>query len=286
MTEISPLRRRMIEDMTVRNLSPATQRSYIHAVKKFSEFFERSPAKLSTEDVRAYQLHLVSKGAAWASLNQAVCALRFFYKITLGQAQIPERLPYARVPKKLPVVLDQDEVARFLAAVPGLKIRVALTAAYAAGLRASEVTRLKVCDIDSKRMVIRVEHGKGGKERYVMLSKQLLAMLRDYWRSERPELFLFPGRPSDKPIDPNVLNVSCRAAALAAGLDKTVSVHVLRHSFATHLLENGVDLRIIQALLGHESLSTTTRYAKVSTHLIASVESPLDRLSLKAAPRR
>ena len=272
--------------MTVRNLSPTTQQSYIHAVKKFSEFFERSPAKLSTEDVRAYQLHLVSKGAAWASLNQAVCALRFFYKVTLGQAQIPERVPYARVPKKLPVVLDQDEVARFLAAVPSLKIRVALTAAYAAGLRASEVTRLKVCDIDSKRMVIRVEHGKGGKERYVMLSKQLLAMLRDYWRSERPVLFLFPGRPSDKPIDPNVLNVACRSAALVAGLDKTVSVHVLRHSFATHLLENGVDLRIIQALLGHEHLSTTTRYAKVSTQLIASVQSPLDRLSLEKTPPR
>jgi integrase/recombinase XerD len=286
MTEISPLRRRMIEDMTVRNLSPTTQQSYIHAVKKFSEFFERSPAKLSTEDVRAYQLHLVSKGAAWASLNQAVCALRFFYKVTLGQAQIPERVPYARLPKKLPVVLDQDEVARFLAAVPSLKIRVALTTAYAAGLRASEVTRLKVCDIDSKRMVIRVEHGKGGKERYVMLSKQLLAMLREYWRSERPELFLFPGRLSDKPIDPNVLNVACRSAALVAGLDKTVSLHVLRHSFATHLLENGVDLRIIQALLGHEHLSTTTRYAKVSTQLIASVQSPLDRLSLEMTPPR
>jgi integrase/recombinase XerD len=286
MTEISPLRRRMIEDMTVRNLSPATQRSYIHAVKKFSEFFERSPAMLSTEDVRAYQLHLVSKGAAWASLNQAVCALRFFYKVTLGKAQIPERVPYARVPKKLPVVLDQDEVARFLAAVPSLKIRVALTAAYAAGLRASEVTRLKVCDVDSKRMVIRVEHGKGGKERYVMLSKQLLAMLRDYWRSERPKLFLFPGRPNDKPIDPNVLNVACRSAALVAGLDKTVSLHVLRHSFATHLLENGVDLRIIQALLGHEHLSTTTRYAKVSTQLIANVQSPLDRLSLEMTPPR
>jgi integrase/recombinase XerD len=286
MTEISPLRRRMIEDMTVRNLSPTTQQSYIHAVKKFSEFFERSPAKLGVEDVRAYQLHLVSKGAAWASLNQAVCALRFFYKVTLGQAQIPERVPYARVPKKLPVVLDQDEVARFLAAVPSLKVRVALAAAYAAGLRASEVTRLKVCDIDSKRMVIRVEHGKGGRERYVMLSKQLLAMLRDYWRCERPGHFLFPGRPSDKPMGPNVLNVACHSAALLAGLDKEVSVHVLRHSFATHLLENGVELRIIQVLLGHASLSTTTRYTKVSTHLIAGVESPLDRLSLEVVPLR
>jgi site-specific recombinase XerD len=284
MTEISPLRRRMIEDMSVRNLSPTTQQSYIHAVKKFSEFFERSPAKLSTEDVRAYQLHLVSKGAAWASLNQAVCALRFFYKVTLGKEQIPERIPYARMPKKLPVVLDQDEVARFLAAVPRLKIRVALAAAYAAGLRASEVTQLKVCDIDSKRMVIRVEHGKGGRERYVMLSKQLLAMLRDYWRAERPEHFLFPGRPSDKPMGPNVLNAACRSAALVAGLDKEISVHVLRHSFATHLLENGVELRVIQVLLGHASLSTTTRYTKVSTHLIAGVESPLDRLPPEVAP--
>jgi len=286
MTEISPLRRRMIEDMSVRNLSPATQRSYIYAVKKFSQFFELSPARLGREDVRAYQIHLVSKGIAWASLNQIVCALRFFYGVTLGQEKLPERIPYARKPQRLPVVLSAEEIARFLGAAQNLKVRVALTTAYAAGLRASEVTRLKVCDIDSRRMVIRIEHGKGGKDRYVMLSEQLLAILRDYWRRERPKLFLFPGRPEDKPIDPNVLHAACRAAAMAAGLDKRVSVHVLRHSFATHLLENGVDIRIIQALLGHESLSTTTRYTKVSTHLIASVESPLDRLPLEVAPRR
>ena len=175
MTAISPLRRRMIEDMTVRNFSPATQRSYIQRRLEVQPVFRAIAGKADADDVRAYQLHLVSTGVSWPGLNQVVCALRFFYKVTLGEAQIPERIPYARVPKKLPVVLDQDEVARFLAAVPSLKIRVALTAAYAAGLRASEVARLKVCDIDSKRMVIRVEHGKGGKERYVMLSKQLLA---------------------------------------------------------------------------------------------------------------
>jgi len=176
MAEMSPLRRRMIEDMTIRNLSPATQRSYIHAVSKFSQHFHRSPDRLGLEDVRAYQVHLASKGVAWASLNQVVCALRFFYGVTLGQDAIPERIAYAREPRKLAVVLSADEVVRFLEAVSSLKARVALTTAYAAGLRVSEVAALKVSDIDSQRMVMRIERGKGGKERYVMLSKPLLAI--------------------------------------------------------------------------------------------------------------
>ena len=281
MAEMSPLRRRMTEDMTIRNLSPATQQSYIHAVSKFSRHFGHSPERLGLEDVRAYQVHLISKGVSWASLNQVVCALRFFYGVTLGCDSIPERIAYAREPRKLPPVLSADEVVRFLEAVSSLKARIALTTAYAAGLRVSEVTGLKAADIDSDRMVIRVECGK---ERYVMLSGQLLGILRSYWRLAQPGRFLFPGRDKQRPIEPTVLHAACRSARVAAGIDKRVSVHVLRHSFATHLLESGVDIRIIQVLLGHENLSTTARYTRVSSQVIARTESPLDRLSLQVTP--
>ena len=284
MAEISPLRRRMIEDMTVRNLSPSTQRSYIHAVTKISRYFGCSPARLDVEDVRTFQVYLIANGISWPSLNQIVCALRFFYGVTLGRDAVPERIAHAREPQKLPIVLSADEVVRFLEAVASLKSRAALTCAYAAGMRVSEVVRLKVANIDSARMVIRVECGKGGKDRYVMLSPQLLAVLRTYWRLARPEPWMFPGRSADKPIEQNVLHAACRSAVLAAGLDKRVTVHVLRHSFATHLLENGTDIRIIQVLLGHGHLSTTARYTRVSTHLIATTQSPLDRLSLQVVP--
>jgi site-specific recombinase XerD len=272
----------MIEDMTVRNMSPATQRSYIHAVSKFSRYFGRSPDQLGLEDVRAFQVHLVSNAISWSALNQTVCALRFFYGVTLGLAEIPERIAYARKPRTLPVVLSADEVVRFLEAVPSLKTRTALTTAYAAGLRASEAVGLKLCDIDSQRMVMRVEHGKGGKDRYVMLSAQLLGILRTYWRLARPKDWLFPGR--DGPIDVQVLYSACRSACAAAKLGKRVTVHTLRHSFATHLLENGTDIRIIQVLLGHSNLSSTARYTRVSTGLIAKTESPLDRLKLEVVP--
>src|SRR5277367_761477 len=284
MAELSPLRRRMIDDMTVRNLSPATQRSYIHAVAKFSGYFSRSPDRLGLEDVRAFQVHLVSAGISWPGLNQTVCALRFFYGVTLGHGEIPERIPYAREPRTLPVVLGADEIVRFLEAVPSLKTRAALTTAYAAGLRASETVSLKICDIDSGRMVIRVEHGKGGKDRYVMLSAQLLGILRTYWRLARPKTWLFPGRDEMKPIDVQVLYSACRSACAAAGLAKRVTVHTLRHSFATHLLENGVDIRIIQALLGHRNVNTTARYAHVATSTIRGTPSPLDRLRLEVTP--
>ncbi|HVR89718.1 MAG TPA: site-specific integrase [Novosphingobium sp.] len=284
MAEMSPLRRRMIEDMTVRNLSPATQRSYIHAVSKFSRYFARSPDRLGVEDVRAFQVHLVSTGISWPALNQTVCALRFFYGVTLGHGDIPERIPYARQPRTLPVVLGADEVVRFLEAVPSLKTRAALTTAYAAGLRASETVGLKIGDIDSARMVIRVEHGKGGKDRYVMLSAQLLAILRTYWHLARPKTWLFPGRDGTKPIGVAVLHSACRSARAAADLAKRVTVHTLRHSFATHLLENGVDIRIIQVLLGHNNLSSTARYTRVSNRLIRQTESPLDRLTLQVVP--
>lgn len=284
MATTSPLRRRMIEDMTVRNLSPATQRSYLSAVSKFSRHFGRSPDSLGLEEVHAFQVHLVANGVSWPALNQIVCALRFFYGVTLGRMMIPERIAYAREPQRLPVVLSADEVVRFLEAVPSLKSRTALTTVYAAGLRVSEVVRLAVADIDSARMVIRVEQGKGGKDRYVMLSPQLLRILRTYWRIVRPGRWLFPGREPDRPIDQQVLHAACKSARAAAGLTKHVTVHTLRHSFATHLLENGTDIRIIQVLLGHASLQSTVRYTRVATRTISATPSPLDRLHLEVVP--
>lgn len=281
---VSPLRRRMIDDMSLRNLSPATQRSYLHAVKKFSRHFGRSPDQLGLEDVRAFQVHLVAQGISWPALNQTVCALRFFYGVTLDRAEIPERIAYARTPHKLPTILSADEVVRFLEAVPSLKARTALTTAYSAGLRASEAVSLKIADIDSDRGVIQVRHGKGAKDRTVMLSPQLLAILRTYWRLAHPRDWLFPGRGADKPIDVQVLHAACRSATKAAGLVKRVSVHTLRHSFATHLLESGIDIRIIQVLLGHSSLSTTARYTQVATTTISATRSPLDRLHLEVVP--
>jgi integrase/recombinase XerD len=284
MTEMSPLRRRMIDDMTVRNLSPATQRSYVHAVAKFARFFGRSPEKLDLEDVRAFQVHLVAGGMSWPALNQSVCALRFLYGVTLRQADLPERIAYAREPQKLPVVLSTEEVVWFLEAVPSLKCRAALTTAYAAGLRASEVASLKVADLDSSRMVIRVQQGKGGRDRYVMLSPQLLGILRVYWRLARPPHWLFPRHDGEHPIHPTTLNAACRSACAAAGLGKRVTVHTLRHSFATHLLESGTDIRIIQALLGHRNVNTTARYAQVATSTIGGTPSPLDHLRLEVTP--
>jgi site-specific recombinase XerD len=274
----------MTEDMTVRNLSPATQRSYIAAVSKFSRFFGRSPDQLTLEDVRTFQVHLVAKGISWPGLNQIVCALRFFYGVTLRRNEIPERITYARQPRRLPEVLSAEEVVRFLEAVPSLRTRVALTTAYAAGLRASEAVSLKVANIDSGRMVIRVQQGKGGKDRYVMLSAQLLGILRTYWRLARPKDWLFPGRDPANPIEVNVLHAACRSACAASGLTKRVTVHTLRHSFATHLLESGTDIRIIQVLLGHSNLSSTARYTHVSSGLIRQTDSPLDRLTIEVVP--
>ncbi len=198
--------------------------------------------------------------------------------------EVPERIPYARKPAALPDVLNRDEVVRFLEAVPSLKCRVALTAAYATGMRVSEVVAVEVRNIDSGRMVIRIEHGKGGKDRYVMLSVQLLGILRAYWKLTRPHRFLFPGRDPDTAVNVTVLHAACRSAYAAAGIAKKVSVHTLRHSFATHLLEQGTDIRIIQALLGHNNLSTTARYTRVAAHTIGATESPLDRLSLMVLP--
>jgi len=281
MTKISPLRQRMIDDMTIRNLSPATQQSYLHAVRKFSRFFGRSPERLDIEDVRRFQVHLAGRGVSWGSLNQAVCALRFFYGVTLGQDEVPERIPYARQPRTLPVVLSPDEVVRFLEAVSSLKCRTALTTAYATGLRVSEVVAVKLGNIDSERMVIRIEHGKGGKDRYVMLPQRLLMLLRRYWQLTRPKHWRFPGSSEEKPLHPTSLHAACRSACTAAGLDKRVTPHTLRHSFATHLLEQGADIRVIQALLGHSNLSTTARYTKVAVSTIQATTSPLERLNME-----
>ena len=281
---ISPLRRRMIEDMTIRKFAPKTQASYIRAVRNFTVFLGRSPDQAGAEDLRRYQLHLASTGVSIPSQNATVAALRFFFTVTLGRSKVTDRMPFVREPRKLPVVLSPEEVARFLEAAPGLKYRAALSVAYGAGLRANEVVSLKIGDIDSTRMVIRVEHGKGGKDRYVMLSVQLLGILRVYWRLAQPADWLFPGRDPSQPINVQVLYSACRSAATAAGLGKRVTVHTLRHSFATHLLENGTDIRIIQVLLGHNNLSSTTRYAQVSSGLIGKTPSPLDRLRLEVVP--
>ena len=284
MAEISPLRRRMIEDMTIRNLSPATQQSYIYAVAKFSRHFSRSPDRLGLEEVRAYQLHLIAQQRSWSHINQTVCALRFFYGVTLGRSDATEQIVAAREPQRLPVVLSGEEITRFLEAVPGLRNRVALTTAYGAGLRVGEVVRLTAAAIDSSRMLIRIEHGKGGKDRYVMLSPQLLQILRTYYRLARPGRWLFAGHDPAEPVSIATLQDACRQAARQANLDKPVTVHTLRHSFATHLLEAGTDIRIIQVLLGHARLSTKARYTQVATHLIADTASPLDHLSLSVTP--
>ena len=284
MATTSPLRQRMIEDMTIRNLSQATQQSYIYAVRKFSRHFGRSPDWLGIEDVRAYQLHLIAQKRSWSHINQTACALRFFYGVTLGRPEAFERIVTGREPEKLPLVLSPEEIARFLEAVAGLRNRVALTTAYAAGLRVSEVARLKVASIDSARMLIHVEAGKGGKDRYAMLSPRLLEILRAYWRRARPSLWLFPGQEPGGHVSTGALQDACRAARRRARISKPVTAHALRHSFATHLLEAGADIRIIQVLLGHADLSSTARYAQVATNLIASTSSPFDRLSCVVIP--
>ena len=290
---ISPLRRRMIEDMTIRNLSARTQEGYIRTVKRFAAFLGRSPDTASAEDVRRYQAHLATNRVGVPTRNHTVSGLRFLFKVTLARGDIERHMRIAREPRKLPVILSAEEVARLLDAAPGpgLKYKAALSVAYGAGLRVSEVVALKVSDIDSKRMLIRVEQGKGRKDRYVMLSPQLLELLRAWYKEARPRGWLFPGGRSGRdPIQSlttRQLTRACHEAAQAAGIEKRASPHTLRHSFATHLLEQNIDIRVIQALLGHVKLDTTARYAQVATKVICEVTSPLDRLvrtSNKGAP--
>ena len=281
---VSPLRRRMIEDMTIRKFAPRTQEGYIRAVKNFSAFLGASPDKASFEDVRRYRLHLASSGTGVPTINHSLTALRFLFMVTLRQPDVVIHVPFVREPRRLPVVLSPAEVARLLEAAPSLKYRAALSVAYGAGLRASEVVSLKIADIDSARMVIRVEQGKGRKDRYVMLSEHLLALLRGWWKEARPQGWLFPGRDPVQPLTTRQLNRACHAAAQMAELDKRVSLHTLRHSFATHLLEQKTDIRVIQVLLGHKKLDTTALYTRVALKALGEVTSPLEHLIMKATP--
>jgi site-specific recombinase XerD len=281
---VSSLRRRMIEDMTIRKFAPRTQEGYIRAVRNFSAFLGASPDKASFEDVRRYRLHLASSGTGVPTINHSLTALRFLFMVTLRQPDVVIHVPFVREPRRLPVVLSPEEVARLLEAAPSLKYRAALSVAYGAGLRASEVVSLKIADIDSARMVIRVEQGKGRKDRYVMLSEHLLALLRAWWREARPQGWLFPGQNRVNPLTTRQLNRACHAAAQMAELDKPVSLHTLRHSFATHLLEQKTDIRVIQVLLGHKKLDTTALYTRVALKALGEVTSPLEHLIMKATP--
>jgi len=278
---MTALRRRMIEDMTLRNFAPRTIKVYIERVVTFAQYFHKSPARLGPEHIRGYLLHLIQeRHVSWSYYNQARCALQFLYRVTLAQEWVVEDVVCPKQPRKLPVVLSLQEVARFLGAITHIKHRALLMTAYAAGLRVSEVTRLRVADIDSQRMVLRIRQAKGQKDRFVGLSPLLLKILRQYWKAVRPSDYLFPGARPDQPLTSGSVHRVCRAARQRCGLDKHVTVHTLRHSFATHLLEDGTDLRTIQILPGHRSLSTTARYLHVATATLRSTHSPLDRLDL------
>ena len=277
---ISPLRRRMLEDMDVRRLGEKTKSNYIYHVANFTTFLGRSPDTATAEEVRRFQVHLTETGVGSSSINQAATALRFFFGTTLDRPELARHLARVHYPRPLPRVLSPEEVGRLLEAAPGpgLKYKAALSIAYGAGLRAGEVVMLRVSDIDSKRMLIRVEQGKGRKDRHAMLSPQLLELLRAWWRQCRSQGWLFPGRDPVLPITTRQLNRVCHMAAEAAGLGTWVSPHTLRHSFATHLLESNTDVRVIQVLLGHSKLETTARYTHVATNVLRAVTSPLDRL--------
>ena len=277
---ISALRQRMIEDMTIRNLSPTTQTSYVHWVKSFALHIGRSPDQATIEEVRAFQLHLVRRKIAWATLNQAVSGLRFFFGVTLGRADLPVRIPYARRAKSLPVVLGAGTVGRLLEAVEDLTCRVALATVYATGLRTSEVIAIRIEHIETERKMIRVVDGKGAKDRYVPLSPGLLTLLRAYWKVARTRPWLFMDDARTGPLAATTLNAAIKEAAALIGVADVITVKTLRHCFATHLLEQGTDIRVIQVLLGHAQLTTTARYTKVSSTLIAATPSPLDRLGL------
>lgn len=281
---ISPLRQRMLEDMRMRKLSDKTQSQYLRAVRRFTAYLGRPPDTASAEELRRYQLHLVDEGVSPVSLNAAISGLKFFFDITLDHPEVMSRMQPVHLPRTLPVVLSREEVARLIEASGNLKHQTALAVAYGTGLRVSEVVSLKIGDIDSQRMTLRVEQGKGHKDRYAMLSPILLGRLRAWWRVARAQGkmpdggWLFPGLDPIDHLSTRQLNRAVHAAADAAGLDKRVSMHTLRHSFATHLLEAKVDIRVIQVLLGHKKLETTALYAQVATDILREVVSPLETL--------
>jgi site-specific recombinase XerD len=272
----------MIEDMQIRNLTPNTQRVYVANVLRFACHFRKSPDLLGPTEIRTYLLHLTrERRLASSSIIVTVSALRFFYTVTLKRRWVVEDdIPAGHQAKKLPVVLSKEEVARFLGAVDNLKHRMVLTVCYATGLRISEAIHLTPAAIDGKRMVIRVEQGKGRKDRYVMLPPTLLDMLRDYWKRTHPGEWLFPGRSPGQPVHPLTINLTCREVARQCGIGKPVAPHALRHAFAVHLLEAGTDLRTIQLLLGHRNLSTTAQYLMIATSTVCATTSPLESLSV------
>ncbi len=286
---LSPLRQRMFEDMTMRKLSPMTQTAPIRAVKNFTRFVGRSPDTASAEDLRRYQLHLVEQGISSGSLNATITGLKFFFATTLERPEAMVKMSHVYEPRKLPLVLSLEEVTRLLQAAGGPKYRAALGVAYGAGLRASEVVHLTVNDIEAERMIIRIEQGKGKRDRYAMLSPTLLDVLRTWWRHARaqrqmlPGGWLFPGQNPVNPLSTRQLNRAFHRARKAANIDKAVSPHSLRHAFATHLLEHHEDIRVIQVLLGHKKLENTARYSQVAAKLLREVKGPLEYLELKAS---
>jgi integrase/recombinase XerD len=277
---MTPLRQRMTEDMQVRNLSPHTQNSYVQQVSLFARHFDKSPEELGPEDIRAYQVYLTNeKKLATSSILIAVSALRFLYKVSLKRDwTFDDVIPAPKKPQKLPIVLSPEEVLHFLECIGSIKHRSILTTCYAAGLRISEAIGLNPTDIDSQRMVIRVDQGKGQKDRYVMLSPKLLETLRNYFRAVRPKTWLFEGDVSGQPITTGAVERACQKASRISGIRKPISPHSMRHAFAVHLLESGTDVRTIQLLLGHRSLATTARYLRIATSKVCSTSSPLDLL--------
>ena len=286
---VTPLRQRMIEDMNARKLGAGTQRSHIRSCKRFAAFLKRSPDTATAEDIRRFQLHLSETGVSICNRNGIMSGLRFLFRVTLRRLDLIAEIYHLREPQKIPLVMSQDETRRLLAVAGNLKVRMLLSLGYGCGLRAGEVVRLKVKHIDSAQKIIRVEQSKGRKDRNVMLSPEVLDLLRQWWKvrpSRRDagtppeERWLFPGAKSGETMSTRQLNRLFHEAADAAGIKKGVTLHALRHSFATHLLERGTDIRVIQALLGHDKLDTTARYTRVATAKIAGVESPLDLLSV------
>ena len=289
---ISPLRQRMIEDMEVRGFTACTQRGYIAAVRNFTAFLGHSPDQADKEDLRRFQHHMRMQGASAGNMNLAVSALRFFFGVILDRGDAEVGMTHVRQPQRLPVILSPQEVARLLDAAPGLRARAALSLAYGAGLRASEVVSLKVSDIDPERQVIRVEQGKGRKDRYAMLADDLLALLRRWWRLGRekgvmlPGGWLFPGQNPVNPLTARQLSRIFHGAKDAAEINKKVSLHTLRHCFATHLLEQKVDIRVIQVLLGHAKLNTTAHYSQVDSRTLKAVKSPLELLPVRRKKKK
>ena len=286
---ISPLRQRMLEDMNARKLCAGTQRGHISSCQRFAAFLKRSPDTATLEDIRRFQLHLAEAGASICNRNRIMTGLRFLFRVTLRRLDLAAEIYHLREPQKIPLVMSTDETKRLLAVASSLKARLLLSLGYGCGLRAGEVVRLKVKHIDSAQKIIRIEQSKGRKDRNVMLSSETLDLLRQWWKvrpsrhdaqTPVPERWLFPGTRAGKPMTTRQLNRLFHEAAEAAGIRKGVTLHALRHSFATHLLERGTDIRIIQALLGHDKLDTTARYTRVATGMIAAIESPLDLLSL------